>query len=96
MIHQTILQLDADDLKRVVQEELTELSKSAVLGQFAGRLVCADTVADIHAVHRDTVLRYANARLIPHIKEGKLYKFELSEVLALNFHDLKKRKTAIN
>jgi len=93
---QTILQLDEADLKKVLADELGELATAAILGQFSGRLVSADTVADIHDVHRDTVLRYATAGIIPYIKTGKLYKFQLSEILRINFHNLKKIKTAIN
>ena len=93
---QTILQLDEADLNKVMTERLSELTRGAVLGQFAGRLVSADTVANIHDVHRDTVLRYAKAGIIPYIRTGKLYKFQLSEILQLNFHELKKIKTAIN
>jgi hypothetical protein len=93
---QTILQLDEADLRKVMAEELSELSRAAVLGQFAGRLVSADTVADIHDVHRDTVIRYATAGILPYIKIGKLWKFQLSEILTVNFHELKKQKTAIN
>lgn len=92
----TILQLDEADLDRVLDEKINGLATAAILGQFSGRLVSADTVADIHAVHRDTVLRYATAGIIPYIKTGKLYKFQLSDILRLNFHDLKKIKTAIN
>jgi len=93
---QTILQLEESDFNKVLDEKLSELASAAVLGQFSGRLVSADTVADIHDVHRDTVLRYATAGIIPYIKTGKLYKFQLSEILRINFHDLKKIKTAIN
>jgi len=93
---QTILHLEESDFNKVLDEKLSELTTAAVLGQFSGRLVSADTVADIHDVHRDTVLRYATAGIIPYIKTGKLYKFQLSEILRINFHDLKKIKTAIN
>ena len=96
MKSQVILQLDEADLKKVLAEELSELASAAVLGQFSGRLVSVDTVADIHDIHRDTVLRYATAGLIPYIKTGKLWKFQLSDILQINFHELKKQKTAIN
>lgn len=88
---QTILQLDEADLKKVLNEELTELSRSAVLGQFSGRLVSADTAADIHGVHRDTILRYAKAGMIECQHVGRLWKFQLSHILSINMHDLKKR-----
>jgi len=93
---QTILHLEESDFNKVLDEKLSELATAAILGQFSGRLVSADTVADIHDVHRDTVLRYASAGILPHLKVGKLYKFQLSEILRINFHDLKKIKTAIN
>lgn len=88
---QTILQLDEADLEKVIAEKLTELSKTAVLGQFSGRLVSADAAAEIHGVHRDTILRYAKAGLIECQHIGKLWKFQLSHILSINMHDLKKR-----
>lgn len=96
MKSQIILQLEESDFNKVLDEKLSALATAAVMGQFSGRLVSADTVADIHGVHRDTVLRYATAGIIPYNRYGKLYKFQLSEILQLNFNELKKIKTAIN
>lgn len=89
---QTIYQLDEADFSKVIADKLAELQKGTILGQFAGRLVSVDTVAEIHDIHRDTVLRYAKAGLLEYQQTGKLYKFQLSYILSLNFHDLKKRK----
>jgi len=92
MKHLTIFQLDEADFKKVITDELANLQKAAILGQFAGRLVSVDTVAEIHGIHRDTVLRYAKAGLIEYEQTGKLYKFQLSYILNINFHDLKKNR----
>ena len=91
---QTIYQLEEADFKKVITEELAELQKAAILGQFAGRLVSVDTVAEIHDIHRDTVLRYAKAGLLDYQQTGKLYKFQLSYILEINFHDIKKKAKA--
>jgi len=82
--------LDADDLTKVLRDELSELQRTAVLGQFSGRLVSVDTVAEIHDVNRATVLKYVKAGLIECQHIAKLYKFQLSYILGINFHDLKK------
>lgn len=83
--------LSSADLRKVLSDELAELSKSAVLGQFSGRLISADTAAEIHGVHRDTILRYAKAGIIECQHTGKLWKFQLSYILGINMHDLKKK-----
>lgn len=86
-----IYKLTDNDLEEVLDRKLHELQTKSILSRFTDRLVGADTVADIHGVHRATVLKYANAHLLPHQRTGKLYKFSLAEVLQVNFHDLKKR-----
>ncbi len=86
-------ELTETDLRKVLATELADLQKSAVLGQFAGRLVGADTVAEIHDVHRDTVIKYAKTGLLEHQHTARLYKFQLSYILSINFHDLRKQST---
>lgn len=92
MESRTILQLDEADLNAVLEEKLTALSRAAVLGQFAGRIVSADAAAEILGVHRNTLLSYAKAGLIECQHTGKLWKFQLSHILTINMHDLKKQK----
>jgi len=84
--------LNAADFDEVLEKKLTDLSKKSILERFRDRLVSVDTVAEIHNIHRDTVVKYANARLLPHIRQGKLYKFSLAEILDINFADLKKQQ----
>lgn len=91
MTSEIIYRLNEADFQKVIKESLEDLQKTAILGRFADRLISADTVADIHNMHRDTVIRYAKAGLIEHQHTERLYKFQLSYVLALNFHDLKKQ-----
>ena len=90
----TLLQLDAADLDTLLTKKLTEIQNAATLARYQDREVCTNTVADIHKVDRDTVLRYAKAGLIPHRREGKLYLFSMRTVLKLDFHQLRTKKTA--
>lgn len=89
---QTIYQLDEEDFDKVLERKLSDLSQKAAFARFENTLVSVDTVAEIHGIHRDTVLSYAKSGLIECQHIGKLWKFQLSYVLSLNFHDLKKRK----
>lgn len=92
MNQKIVYELNALDLKKVIVEELKELTQIAVLGQFSGRTIRADTAADILGVHRDTIIRYAKAGLIESVKDGRLWKFQLSHILSINMHDLKKKR----
>ncbi|MGQ8336875.1 hypothetical protein ACUNWD_10015 [Sunxiuqinia sp. A32] len=83
-----IYQVDSEDLK----EALRDISEQAILGRFEDRLVGVNTVADIHGISRDTVLRRMNDGFIYPINEpGKHYKFPLSEVLKMNFKTMRKQ-----
>lgn len=86
-----IYKLTDRDFEQVLDRKLGNLQKQSVLARFSDRMVSVDTVAEIHGIHRDTVVKYANARLLPHHRKGKLYKFSLAEILEVNFHELKKR-----
>jgi excisionase family DNA binding protein len=86
-----VYKISNKDFEQVLDRKLSDLSKKSALARFQDRLVSVDTVAEIHGIHRDTVIKYANAKLIPHQKKGKLYKFSLAEVLEVNFHELKKQ-----
>ena len=87
--------LSETDLSKVLDEKLNSLARAAAFGQFTGRLVSADTVAEIHDVHRDTVLKYAKAGLLECQHTARLYKFQLSYILNINFHDLRKTKSPL-
>jgi hypothetical protein len=80
-------------LQTVLTNVLEPIVRNAQTARFTDRLVSADTVADIHGIHTDTVIRYAKARLIPHEMKGKLYKFSLAAALEFNFHDLRRKTT---
>lgn len=87
-----IYKVTKNDLDTVITEKLEKLTKDSVLARFRGVLISPAAVAELHQVHRDTVLKYAKTGLIKFIKVGKLYKFDLSEVLQYDFNEL--RKTA--
>lgn len=82
----------------VTKAELTDviqqLKKEAIMARFSDRLVSVATVCEIHNVHRDTVLKYTTAKRnpLPHIKNGKLYKYRLSEVLEFDFNALRQQE----
>jgi len=84
--------LSEKDLETVLERKLRDLTTIAVLNRFQDRLISVDTVADIHGVHRDTVIRYAKARLIPFEREGRLYKFSLAQILEVDFHRLRAQR----
>ena len=83
--------LNQRDFEKVMDTKLETILRKAQISRFRDRLVSADAVAEIHGIHRDTVIRYAKARLIPHEMNGKLYKFSLADVLEFDFHELRKR-----
>lgn len=92
MKSQTILQLDEADLDQVLERKLAGLTEKSVLARFEDRLVSADTAAEILDVHRDTLIGYARAGIIECQHSGKLWKFQLSYILTVNMHDIKKRR----
>lgn len=83
--------LNQRDFETILERKLEKLSRDTVLSRFKDRLVSADTVAEIHGIHRDTVIRYAKAKILPHEMKGKLYKFSLATALEFDFHELKKQ-----
>lgn len=88
----TILQLNEADLDKKLDEKLEKLAEKSVLARFEDRLVSADTAAEILDVHRDTLIGYARAGIIECQHIGKLWKFQLSYILKVNMHDIKKRR----
>ena len=80
------------DFDEILSRRLEGLKKEAVLARYKDVWVSVQTVCEIHNLHRDTVIKYANANLIPHRHEGKLYKFSLAAVLDFDFYELKKMK----
>lgn len=83
--------LNQRDFEKIMDTKLENILRKSMISRYKDRLVSADCVAEIHNVHRDTVIKYANARILPHQKDGKLYKFSLAEVLEFDFNELRKR-----
>lgn len=84
----SIFQLEEDDLRIVLKELLEEVT----LSRFEDRLVGLNTVADIHGVSCDTVIRRVeDGMIIPETDKGEHYKFKLSEVLKMDFRKMKKQ-----
>lgn len=85
-----VYELQKADLDQAITDRLEALQREAVLGRFSGRLVSVNTVAEIHNVKRDTVTKYAKLGLLPHLKTGKLYKFDLSKAMQFDFNELRR------
>lgn len=82
--------MDEADLDKVLEEKLAAIAQKSVLARFEDRLVSADTAAEILGCNRDTLLKYARANLIECQHEGKLWKFQLSYILSISMHEIKK------
>lgn len=78
------------DFEKIIDKKLQRLQNETVLARYRDRLVSVATVAEIHGVHRDTVIKYANLGLIPYKKEGRAYQFSLADALTFDFKDLRK------
>ncbi|HBL77744.1 MAG: hypothetical protein A2W90_02445 [Bacteroidetes bacterium GWF2_42_66] len=87
-----VYEVDKRELTEAITETLTELVNTTAYERFRDRLVSVDVVAQIHDVNRQTVIKYANAQLIPATREGKLYKFVLADALQFDFRKLRTKK----
>lgn len=85
-----IYKLSQKDFQKSISSELVKLKNETVLARYRDRLVSVATVAEIHNVHRDTVIKYAKAKLLPHSTTGKLYKFSLADALEFDFNALRR------
>jgi len=71
--------------------QATEI-ESKILNKFYNVIVGTSVVAEIHNVSEKTVLNYVSDGLIEHEpRTGKNFKFRLSQVLRIDFPELKKR-----
>lgn len=71
--------------------QATEI-EDKILNKFYNVIVGTNVVAEIHKVSEKTVLNYVNDGLIEHEpRVGKIYKFRLSQVLRIDFGQLKKQ-----
>ena len=89
---QVILQLDEADLDKKLDEKLEKLAQKSVLARFEDRIISANAAAEILDVHRDTLISYARAGIIECQHTGKLWRFQLSYILTINMHELKKKR----
>lgn len=78
------------DFNKILDTKLEGIVKKGVLGRYRDRMISANAVAEIHGIHRDTVIKYARAKLIPHTHNNKLYKFSLADVLEFDFSALRR------
>lgn len=85
-------QLNQKDFEKVMDTKLETILRKSQTNRYKDRLVSVDVVAEIHAIHRDTVIRYAKAKILPFEMVGKLYKFSLSDVLEFDFHELRRKQ----
>lgn len=86
-----VYEVGRQELNQAITDTLEQLNSERFLARFNDRLVSVNTVAEIHGVNRDTVVKYATAKLIPHQRNGKLYKFKLSDALEFDFNKLRQR-----
>jgi len=87
-----IYELTKTDLEEVLSNQLNNILHDKLFSRYQDRLISVNCVAEIHGITRDTVVKYANANLIPYEKKGNLYKFSLAEILQVDFHKLKTRR----
>jgi len=89
----TILQVNREDLKAIIQEEIAENATERVYSRFENSFVSPKEVAMIHNVSYSTVLRYIDdGLLVPEdrkTKEG--IRFRLDYILKIDFRQLKQQ-----
>lgn len=85
-----VYKIKQKDFEKILSAQLTKIQKESILARFRDRFITVGTVAEIHGVHRDTVIKYCNAKLIEHTREGKLYKFSLAAALEFDFTQLRR------
>lgn len=83
--------LNKEEFEAAIASKLSDLTKENAFSRFSGRLVTINTVAEIHSVHRDTVVRHVEAGNIPYLKEGSKIYFDMADVLQFDFTKLRKR-----
>lgn len=77
-------------MQAAIRESVAKLGKEATLNRYQGRMVGTKTVAEIHGVQSQLVIKYANLGQIRHVRDGNLMKFDLKDVLQLDFTELRK------
>ena len=88
MTSKQVYELSADDLKKVLKSELSELYEDAVLAKYESRTVDASAVCQILDIHRTTLYRYIGGgqiKPIDHIDKAD-YKFNLRMILEFDMN----------
>ena len=92
MNRQTVYSINGDDFSNLLKE-LKLKEEEAVIDKYYSVLVSTAWVAAIHEVDPSTVCRYVQRGLISTAERTSSkgnYKFRLSEVLRLDFNQLRK------
>lgn len=84
-----VYELDESTFHEALKNGLANVAYEQLLSRFRGKLISSKTVAELHGVTPETVTRAAAAGKIPHIREGKLYKFEIPDALEIDFHKMR-------
>lgn len=90
----TIYQMDAEELAKFFNKEMKQEAIDSFCNKFTNTLVTPKEVALIHNVCEATVINYCKDGLIkaePRNGKNCHYKFRLSEVLKMDFTELKKQ-----
>lgn len=90
MIETITYQINRQEFEAAIDSKLQELISQSEFNRFSGKLVTVNTVAEVHGVHRDTVVRHVKAGNIPYIKEGEKTYFDMRDVLKLDFSQMRK------
>lgn len=88
---------DLADLQKLISDEVAKAQFKAMLNKFSNVLVGTKDVAKFHNVNERTVLNYINdGLLIPEekVSENDHHRFRLSDVLMIDFKELKKQLRA--
>lgn len=85
-------ELSRDDLRATIIEMTQEQSKT-VFDRFYNVFVNAKDVAKIHQVSPQTIVNYIkDGKIKPEPHQGRVYRFRLSEVLKMDFSQLKYKR----
>lgn len=93
----TLIMADLDDLQKLISDEVAKAKFQAMLNRYSNILVGTKDVAKFHNVNERTVLNYIDDGLIvpeEKVSENDHHRFRLSDVLMLDFKDLRKQLRA--
>jgi len=90
----TIYQIDAEEMAKFFNHTMEQKAIDSFCKRFSNTLVTPEDVAKFHNVSVATVINYCkDGLIIPEHREKNFchYKFRLSEVLKMDFSELKKQ-----